>query len=120
MALYYTLPVYKASYKLVNMLFVNSSSFAREYKYTVGQDLKNEGLGLIKNIYHANSAIDKVIYISKAKENLEIIRLLLRLMQDFNQLSLKSFVEINKSVEDVSRQLSAWERYSTVKLLATV
>ena len=60
MALYYTLPVYKASYKLVILLFANSENFAREYKYTVGQDLKNEGSMLIKNIYRANKAMDKI------------------------------------------------------------
>ena len=72
MALYYTLPVYKASYKLVYLLFVNSGSFSREYKYTVGQELKNNGLCIVKNIYRANKAIDKTIHISEACENLEI------------------------------------------------
>ena len=115
MALYYTLPVYKESYKLVMMLFVSSNSFAREYKYTVGQDLKNEGATLIKNIYRANKSADKTIYLNEARENLETIRLFLRLMQDFNQMSLKVFVEINQSIESASRQLSAWEKYSKVK-----
>jgi len=78
MALYYTLPVYKASYKLVILLFANSENFAREYKYTVGQDLKNEGSMLIKNIYRANKAMDKTIAISKARENVEMIRLFVR------------------------------------------
>jgi hypothetical protein len=112
MALYYNLPVYKASYKLVGMLFASSSSFSREYKYTVGQELKNEGLFLIKNIYRANKAIDKTIHLGEARENLETIRLFVRLMQDFNQLSLKLFVEINQGVESVSKQLVAWEKYS--------
>jgi len=116
MALYYNLPIYKASYKLVIMLFASSSNFAREYKYTAGQELKDEGLILIKNIYRANKATDRIIYIGGARENLEIIRLFLRLMQDFNQLSLKKFVEINQAVEEVSKQLTAWERYSKAKL----
>jgi hypothetical protein len=115
MALYYTLPVYKASYKLVIMLFTNSSSFAREYKYTVGQELKNEGTMLIKNIYRANKAIDKAVAIGEARENVEVIRLFVRLMQDFNQLSLKKFVEINQCIEGVSQQLSGWENYSKGK-----
>ena len=116
MALYYTLPVYKESYKLVMMLFVSSNSFAREYKYTVGQDLKNEGTTLIKNIYRANKSADKTIYLNEARENLETIRLFLRLMQDFNQMSLKVFVEINQSIENASRQLTAWEKYSQIKV----
>jgi hypothetical protein len=116
MALYYTLPVYKASYKLVSMLFVTSGNFAREYKYTVGQQMKDEGLSLIKNIYRANKATNKTIRINEARENLELIRLFLGLMQDFNQLSLKIFVEINQEVEMVSKQLTAWEKYSKAKV----
>jgi len=116
MALYYNLPIYKASYKLVIMLFANSSTFAREYKYTAGQELKHEGLLLIKNIYRANKATDKIIHIAEARENLEIIRLFLRLMQDLGQLSLKAFVETNQGIEEVSKQLAAWERYSKGKI----
>lgn len=116
MALYYNLPIYRASYKLAKMLFSASSHFAREYKYTAGQELKNEGLILIKNIYRANKATDKVAHIGQARENLEIIRLFLRLMQDFNQLSLKVFVEINLTVEEVSKQLVDWEKYSKKKM----
>jgi len=98
------------------MVFQTSSSFSREYKYTTGQDLKNEGTELIKNIYRANKAEDKIIYIAKAKENLEVIRLFIRLMQDFNQLGIKPFVEINQEIEIVSKQLAAWEKYSISKL----
>jgi len=115
MALYYNLPVYKASYKLMMMLFASSSGFAREYKYTTGQELKKEGMFLIKNIYRANKAMDKVAHIGEARENLEMIRLFMRLMQDFSQLSLKKFVEINLAVEEVSKQLAAWEKYSRGK-----
>ncbi len=37
-------------------------------------------------------------------------------MQDFNQLSLKKFVETNQVIEEVSKQLAAWEKYSKAKL----
>lgn len=117
MALYYNLPVYKASYKLMDKLFISSSNFSREYKYTVGQELKVEGYSLIKNIYQANKAVDKVVCIGEAREHLELIRLLVRLMQDFNQLSLKIFVEINQAIESVSKQLTSWEKYCKTKFM---
>ena len=120
MALYYNLPIYKASYKLMTMLFGYSSSFSREYKYTVGQDMKNEGLSLIKNIYRANKAADKIAALGQAREDLEMIRLLTRLMQDFGQLSLKKFVEINQAIEEVSKQLASWEKYSKARLSMSV
>ena len=111
MALYYTLPVYKESYKMISMIFEISSHFAREYKYTVGQQLKDEGSMLVKNIYRANLAEDKSVALKEARENVEMIRLFVRLMQEFKQLSLKKFVEINQSIEIVSKQLSAWDKY---------
>jgi hypothetical protein len=115
MALYYELPVYRSSYKLVHLLFMSSGNFAREYKYTIGQELKCEGLCLIKNLYRANKAEDKALHIGDARENIEMIRLFLRLVQDFNQLKLKNFVEINLVIEDVSKQLTAWEKYNNAK-----
>jgi hypothetical protein len=115
MALYYTLPVYKASYKLVVLLFSNSDNFAREYKYTVGQKMKEEGAELIKNIYRANKAMDKSVAIGGARENVEMIRLYVRLMQEFNEIGLKKFVEINFAIEEVSKQLANWEKYSKTK-----
>jgi len=116
MALYYNLPVYKAGYKLVKLLFSETGNFAREYKYTIGQQLKDEGMSLIKNIYRANRARDKASAIGEARENVEMIRLQLRLMQDFGQISLKKFVEINQAIEEVSKQLVLWEKYNKEKL----
>lgn len=115
-ALYYDLSVYRSSYQLAMLLFAASKNFAREYKYTVGQELKNEAIEMIKNIYRANKAFNKLVPIDLARENLEIIRLLLRLMRDLRQLGLKKFVEINLAVEDVSKQLAAWEKYSRQRM----
>jgi len=115
MALYYNLAVYKSSYKLVKKLFTETENFSRQYKYTTGQQMKNEAMILIKNIYRANKELDKVPYIQKARENLEMIRLQVRLTQDFDQLRLEVFVEINLIIEDISKQLANWEKFSRKK-----
>lgn len=119
MALYYNLPVYKASYKLTKLLFLKTEDFAREYKYTIGQQIKDEAMTLIKNIYRANKSVHKLVHIEEARENVEIIRLQVRLMQDFGQLSLNVFVEMNQIIEEVSKQLTAWERYSKEKIIGS-
>ena len=41
-----------------------------------------------------------------AREQIEVIRLLVRLMKDMKQISLGKFVKINVVVENVSKQLS--------------
>ncbi|MBI5218130.1 MAG: four helix bundle protein [Bacteroidia bacterium] len=55
MATYDNLPVYKASYDLLVEIFQFVKNFSKEYKYTVGEKLKNETLEMIMNIFRANS-----------------------------------------------------------------
>jgi hypothetical protein len=44
MALYYELPVYRDVYKLILMIFECTKDFSKEYKYTLGQDMKRDRL----------------------------------------------------------------------------
>ncbi len=49
MALYTTLPVYHDCYNLTLMLFRYTKEFPREYKYTLGQDIKHDSIALVRN-----------------------------------------------------------------------
>lgn len=51
----------------------------RDFKFTLGEKIKNEVTDLIVNVYRANSRIDKTKFIENARENIEVIRLLMRL-----------------------------------------
>jgi hypothetical protein len=59
MALYYDLPVFKDVYKLILLIFESAKDFPKEYKYTLGQDLKRDGIKLVRNIYRANKVKNK-------------------------------------------------------------
>jgi hypothetical protein len=110
MAIYNQLPVYKASYDLIIEIFKSVKEFNREYKYTLGENIKKESIDLVTNIYRANSCYDKIQHIQRAREGVEIIRMFFRLAKDLKQVSLKKFVDTNEKVENVSKQLTAWER----------
>lgn len=110
MALYDGLPVYKASYDLLLEIFLFARNFTKEYKYTVGESLKKETIELITLIYRANSRTDKEATIQEAREKIEVIRLFIRLMKDLRQISVKRFVQVNLKVENVSKQLSGWQK----------
>jgi hypothetical protein len=71
MARYNELPVFKDMYTLTLLLFEYTQDFSREYKYTIGQDIKRDALQLIRSIYRANKA-------SAKREHLE------RFMNDLN------------------------------------
>jgi len=46
MGVYENLPVYKAGYELLVEIFRFTKNFSREYKFTLGERLKNETLDM--------------------------------------------------------------------------
>lgn len=110
MAMHDELPVYKASYDLLLTIFQFTKNFAKEYKYTVGETLKKETIELLLLIYRANSKQQKIDILQYAREQIEVIRLLVRLMKDLHQISLEKFVQVNQSIENVSKQLTGWQK----------
>jgi hypothetical protein len=110
MGLHQELPVYKACYDLLLETFLITKDFSREYKYTVGESLKKETIELLTLIFRANSIKDKEAVLQEARERIEVIRLFVRLMKDLRQINLKRFVQVNQKVEDVSKQLTGWQK----------
>ena len=59
MALSHTLPIYIDTYKLILLIFERTSNFGREYKYTLCQDMKRDGINLVRSIHRANRSKEK-------------------------------------------------------------
>ena len=111
MALYIELPVFKKSYDLVIELFDLYTNLPKSFKYTLGQRIQLESIELIVNIYKANAHSEKVPFILKIREHIEIIRLLIRILHDTKQISLKRMVLVNVMIEEISKQLAGWQKY---------
>ena len=110
MTTYLHIPVYKATYDLVLEMFKAIKDFNREYKYTLGENIKQEAVGMVTDIYRANSSFSKKPHIEKAREKIETVRIFFRLARDLRQVGLKRFVDINEKIENISKQLTAWQR----------
>jgi hypothetical protein len=74
MALYYDLPVYKDTYKLILSIFQYTKDFSREYKYTLGQDMKRDAMVLIRGIYRANKSQEKQPYLEALLDDFELLQ----------------------------------------------
>ena len=68
MVLHTSLPVYRDVYQLILKIFEVTKDFSKEYKYTLGQDMKRDAMQLVRSIYRANKAIKKTEHLDNFLE----------------------------------------------------
>lgn len=110
--IYDNLPVYKATYDLLLQVFRMNRNFQRDYRYTLGENVKNELIALLVCIYQANSTTQKSIHLQKAREHVVVVKLQIRLLMDLKQINLKQYATAAEQIESVSKQLAAWHKSS--------
>jgi hypothetical protein len=116
MALYYSLPVYRDTYKLVLKIFEITQNFSREYKYTLGQDMKRDAMQLVRSIYRANKATTKKReYLEDFLDDFELLKLEIRLCTDMKMLSVKKLCELSLLMEGIGKQVTGWRNANSVK-----
>ena len=108
MALYYDLPVYKDVYRLILTVFEYTRDFPREYKYTLGQDLKRDSIVLVRSIYRANKAQSKTEYLEAFLDDFEVLKLEVRLCVDLKILPIRKQAELAVLMDSIGRQITGW------------
>jgi len=108
MALYYDLKVFKDVYQLILKIFEYTQGFPREYKYTLGQDIKRDAIVLVRSIYRANKAKSKTEYLEAFLDDFEILKLEVRLCTDMKILSIKKQAELAQLMEGIGKQITGW------------
>lgn len=105
------LPVYKDSYELLLYSFDLIKNLNREFKYTLGEKIRDELVSLLMNVFKANklkNRTEKLTLVEVALQNIELVRLLFRLLFDLKQINMKQLVCVNVNIETVRRQLIGW------------
>jgi len=113
MAISSSLKVYKDSYDLLLLLYQISVNFNKDFKYSLGEKIKDEVLELIINIYQANSDfLERKNNLKLSQDRLEKIIIYIRILKDLKQINLKKFVWLNEKIETINRQLISWKKKS--------
>lgn len=108
MALYYDLPVFKDTYALTLRLFELTQNFPREYKFTLGQDMKRDCLQLVRSIYRANKCKNKEMYLEHFLDNFEVLKLEVRLCKDLHLVSIKQQSTLAVLMDGIGKQITGW------------
>jgi len=108
MALYYDLPVYRDTYKLILKIFEVTKDFPKEYKYTLGQDMKRDALQLVRSIYRANKSTHKKEHLETFLDEFEILKLEIRLCSDMKVLPYKKQAVLSLLMDGIGKQVTRW------------
>ena len=115
MARHEHLLIWQAVYKLTLRIYIAVHQFPREYKYDLGQRLKNLVSDLLNLIVIVTSLKDKAKTLMEAKLKLEQLRIHLRLANDLGIFGLKRYEIFVRIVEEISKQLSGWLEWAESK-----
>lgn len=108
LALYYDLPVFKDVYKLVLKVFEYTKDFPREYKHTLGQDMKRDAIQLVRSIYRANKAKEKQVYLEAFLDDFELLKFEIRLSVDMKILAIRKQAELSGLMDSIGKQITGW------------
>jgi hypothetical protein len=69
--------------------------------YTLGQDMKRDGIQLLRSIYRANKAKEKRLYLETFLDDFEVLKFEIRLCVDMKILSIKKQAELSQMMDSI-------------------
>lgn len=114
-ARYENLPIYKAVYDVLMKSLTASRHMAKDYRYTLGEDLKKALFSVLVLVYKANKGKDKtarVACIAEAEERMVEVRLLCRILNDCKQMPKNLYAQLAFDLVQVDKHLANWRKYN--------
>lgn len=110
MSRYQHLPIYKMTYDLLLKVMNITKSFPKEFKYTLGEKLKDELMELIILIYRANSEDQRLGTVKSIAERVQVVEVLIRLSLDLKLISNTQYANLVEMTQSLSKQTQGWAK----------
>ncbi len=110
MALHSSLPIYKVAYDLLRTVTTTTRNMPRDYKQSIGGEIRAECVAITVLIFRANVADDKAPYLQKLIERLQVAELLLRLSVDLQCISTGQYAAAIALTQMVGKQATGWRK----------
>ena len=109
------LPIYKTTYELLGVVTRATAGFPKAYKYSLGEQIRNEVVEMVVYIFKANSSRSwRAEHASAILERLQVVELLLRLSRDMRAMTIKQFSETVALTDSLGRQAQGWIKSSAL------
>lgn len=114
MARYEHIAIFQSAYMLTLEIYKTTKNFNKEYKYTLGERLKNIAHQLLDLVIKTNNMpgkekLDGIRQIDSKKEEL---RIHLRLAHDLKVVSSGQFGVFNEKLEEIGKQVGGWQKWA--------
>jgi hypothetical protein len=91
------------------MVTRKTKDFPRDFKYSLGDKLRNECIELVIFIYKANTLRQqRKEHLQQILERVQVIELMLRLSRDLRLFNVAAFSEIVLLTDSLARQAQGW------------
>ena len=89
-----------------------SIKMQRDYRYSLGEDVKRLLMAMILDVYKANYKKEdlRVDYVFDAKEKMVELQVILRLLNEVRQIPDRHYMMLTERTVSISKQLAGWER----------
>ena len=112
MATHTELPISKVAYDLLIVATDLTKNMPRDFKASIGKEIRDECVRLTVLIFRANSAGDKTPYLDKLIERLQVVELLFRLSKDMRFISVAQYARAIALTSSVGKQAGGWRKYA--------
>ena len=112
MANHTDLPISKVTYDLLVVATDLTKNMPRDFKASIGKEIRDECVRLTVLIFRANCAGDKTPYLDKLIERTQVIELLFRLSKDMRFISVAQYARAIGLTSMVGKQAGGWRKYT--------
>ena len=112
MALHIDLPIYKLAYDLLDVATELTRNMPRDFKASLGGQIRTECVAMTVLIGRANAAQDKAPHLDTLLESLQVVELLMRLSHDKRFISPQQWARSVTLTERIGKQAGGWRAWS--------
>lgn len=109
------LPVFKMVYDLLLRLFNETRKLHKDFRYTLGEDMKRHLMRVEVCIYHAHPEKElqrKITFITEALDKMLEVKLTVRILHDSKQISLKKYALLSEQIVTIEKKTKRLENVS--------
>lgn len=112
MARYEHLTIFQKSYDLLVRIYRETHNFPKEYKYGLGEKIKNVCLELLDEVIIANSEENKTPFLKKTNQIVDRLRIYVRLCYSLKVIGGRKYEVLSKYIDEIGRMAGGWLKTS--------